>query len=95
MPVQLQLGKEQVLIHDQFKAPSIRRHQCQCLDFWFEIGQQVSRQTDGSVGIVSNSTVNNLYFKQHTGKVLVCATIELTDQDLRSWGDDVEVLADA
>jgi hypothetical protein len=60
-----QLGINQFPVHADLEPASIRRDEGQAFDFRFELLKQLSRQTDGAIGVVSYSTIYKLNFHQH------------------------------
>ena len=61
----LQLGIQQITVGAHLEAASVGGHQGERLDLGFELVQQLCRQTGGAIGIVSDSAVYDLDFKQH------------------------------
>ena len=61
--VGLQLGVEQSLVDRELEAPSIRRHQADRLDLGLEFLQQFGCQTDSTIGVVSDCTIDQLNFQ--------------------------------
>jgi hypothetical protein len=60
MAVVFQLGVQQFPIHRKLKAPSIRRHQRDRLDLRFKLLEQFSCQTDSTIGVVSDCTIDQI-----------------------------------
>ncbi len=60
MAVQLELGKEQLAIGRELKATAIRGHQGKRLNIGLELVDQLSYQTGSTIGVVSDSTVNQI-----------------------------------
>jgi hypothetical protein len=58
----LQLGVNGPVVDADLETPTIGRHQNKRVDLHLEFFQQLGRQTDGTIGIMSNGTVNQLYF---------------------------------
>ena len=63
MAVGGQLRKEQFVIDDKLKAPTIRGDEGDGFDLGFEFLQQFGCQTDSARGVVSNRTVGQFYIK--------------------------------
>jgi hypothetical protein len=61
----LQLGVDQLAINFDFETPAIRRDQRNFSDFGLKLFDQISRQTDGAVGVVSNLAVLDVDFVCH------------------------------
>ena len=61
----LQLGINQFSIQFDLKPATIRWDQGQSLDLWLEFFDKFSRQTDGAIGIVSNSAVGYFDIGKH------------------------------
>ena len=54
-----------MIVHADLEASAVGRLQRQGFDFRLELFEQVGRQTDSPVGVVSNGAVNNLDFLEH------------------------------
>jgi hypothetical protein len=65
MAVRLQLGIQQLPVYAHLEAASIGGRQGKRLDLGLELFEQVHRQTGGAIGVVSDSTVDDLDFQQH------------------------------
>ena len=65
MAASLQFGVKQIIVHGDFETASIRRKQANRFDFRLKLIEQFSCQPDSPIRIVSNCTVNYLYFHQH------------------------------
>jgi hypothetical protein len=57
-----QLAVDKLAIHAHFEAASVGGDDPDGFDFGFEFLQQVGRQTDGPVGVVSNRAINDFHF---------------------------------
>jgi hypothetical protein len=57
-----QLGVHELAIHTDFEAPAVRGNQSDRLDTLLELLEQISRQANGPVGIVSDRAVGDLDF---------------------------------
>jgi hypothetical protein len=53
----LQLGVNGSVIDGDFETPTIGRHQNERIDLHLKFFQQLGRQTDGTIGIMSNGAV--------------------------------------
>ncbi len=58
--VQLELGKEQLVIHRELEAAAIRGHQGDRLNIGLELVNQLSYQTGSTIGVVSDRTVDQI-----------------------------------
>ena len=65
MPPGLQLGVDQLAIHSHLVAPAIGRDEGDLGDPRFKVLEQVDRQTDGPVGIVSDCAILDPNFMSH------------------------------
>jgi hypothetical protein len=65
MPPGLQLGVNQLLIYGNLETPAVRRDERNRCDFGLVTFEQISRQTDGAVGVVSNCTVLDADLMSH------------------------------
>ena len=65
MAVSRQLGVQQLPIHTELEAPSIRRYQGDRFDLRLKLLEQFSCQTDSPIGVVSDRTIDQVYFHQH------------------------------
>lgn len=59
MPHLLVFGEYQVIINTHIETPSLRRHQGNVRNLGFKVLQEFGRQTDSSICVVSNCTVND------------------------------------
>ena len=55
----LEFGVYQFIIHGDFVPASLRWDECNTLDLWLEISEQLVCQAHGPVGVVSNRTIDN------------------------------------
>jgi hypothetical protein len=60
MAVGFQLGIQQLPIHRKLKAPSIRWHQGDRFDIRLKFLEQFGCQTDSTIGVVSNRTIDQI-----------------------------------
>jgi hypothetical protein len=60
-----QLGIQQLPIHRELKAPAIRWHQGDRFDIRLKLLEQLGCQTDSTIGVVSNRTINQVNLHQH------------------------------
>lgn len=60
MAVSCQLGIKQFIIDRKLKAPPIRRHQGDRFHLRLKFLQQFGCQTDSTVGVASNRTINQV-----------------------------------
>ena len=65
MAVGLQFGIQQPAVGAHLEATSFRGHQGERFDLRLELLKQFYRQTGGAIGVVSDSTVDDLDFQQH------------------------------
>ena len=59
-------GINQIIIHADFKTPSVRGDEPEFLDFALECVQQPICQTDSFGGVVSSGTVNDVDLQHET-----------------------------
>jgi hypothetical protein len=60
MPVGLQLGIKQFTIHRKLKSSPVGWHQGERFDIWLKFLEQFGCQTDSTIGVVSNRTVDQM-----------------------------------
>lgn len=63
MAVGLQLGIKQPAVGAHLEATSFRGHQGERFDLGLKLFEQLDRQTGGAIGVVSDSTVDDLDFQ--------------------------------
>jgi hypothetical protein len=66
MATGLQLRIKQLAVNADLEAAAIGGDQGQRFDFGFKALEKFCRQTGGTPGVVSSSTVNDLDFHEHT-----------------------------
>lgn len=62
MAMGCQFGINQFTIHAYFKTSSVRGNQIDCFNLRLKFFEQFSRQTDGAIGIMSNSAIDQFDF---------------------------------
>ena len=65
MAVHRQLGIQQLPVHRELEATAIRRHQGDRFDVQLKFLEQLGCQTDSTIGVVSDRTVDQVNFHQH------------------------------
>ncbi len=70
MAMGLQLGIDQIAVEADLEPPAFMRDESQRFDLRFELFEQFGRQTGGAVGVVSDRTIDQLDFEQHTSCLL-------------------------
>ena len=60
-----QLGIQKLPIHRELKTSAIRRHQGEGFDIRLKLLEQLGCQTDSTIGVVSNRTIDQVNFHQH------------------------------
>ena len=65
MPPGLQLGVDQLITDGYLKAPTARREERDLGDLMFVSPEQIDRQTDGTLGVVSDCAILDADFMSH------------------------------
>ena len=60
-----QLGVQQLVVHGELETSAIRWHQGDRLDIRLKFFEQLGYQTGSTIGVVSDRTVDQVYFHQH------------------------------
>ena len=61
----LELGVDQLSVHADLEAATVRRNKGYTFDYVLIILKQFACQAHGPVSVVSNSAINNLYFEHN------------------------------
>ena len=65
MSAGLHLGVNQLSVHAYFVASAIRWDEGDLSELRFKLFEQISRQTDGAIGVVSDRAVFDINFVKH------------------------------